>query len=302
METALPEIDDQWDFTDPALSEARFRALLTTASALGATDYATEARTQIARAQGLQRRFAAAHATLDAALAQLPEQPSRARVRYLLERGRVYNSSRKLAEARPLFHGAWEQARALSEDALAVDAAHMLAIIAPDEEKMTWNRAALDLALASAQPRARHWQGSLYNNIGWAQFDAGHYPDALAMFAESLRFEEASGSIQHARSARWSIGRVKRALGAIEEALAMQHALLQETKQGAEPDGFVYEELGECLLALGRGGEARPFFVKAYALLAPDPWLTEQEPARMERLKHLAASADANPPAIDHPR
>jgi electron transport complex protein RnfB len=54
---------------------------------------ALEIDTQIARALGLQRRFDAAHATLDAVSPGLAAVDPRVRVRYLLERGRAYNSS-----------------------------------------------------------------------------------------------------------------------------------------------------------------------------------------------------------------
>jgi hypothetical protein len=55
-------------------------------------------------------------------------------------------------------------------------------------------------------------------------------------------------------------------------------------------DGFVFEELGECLLALGRADEARPYFAQAYAELSQDEWLADNEPARLERLKALSVS------------
>ena len=56
--TDPPEIDDLWDYTDPAGSEARFRACLAQTEP-GSSAY-RELLTQIARAQGLQRNFAGA--------------------------------------------------------------------------------------------------------------------------------------------------------------------------------------------------------------------------------------------------
>src|SRR5262245_760200 len=102
------EIDKLWDFNDPATSEKRFRAL----------PPSPEVLTQIARAQGLQRKFDDAHKTLDAVI---PDSP-RVEVRYLLERGRVFNSSGKRDQARPLFLAAWEKANAAGLDDFAVDA------------------------------------------------------------------------------------------------------------------------------------------------------------------------------------
>ena len=67
--------------------------------------YRFELLTQIARSQGLQRRFDDAHATLDwveMVLNGLPETEAEGeaaavtpRIRHLLERGRVFNSSRR---------------------------------------------------------------------------------------------------------------------------------------------------------------------------------------------------------------
>ncbi|HEX8682227.1 MAG TPA: hypothetical protein VF707_07935 [Ardenticatenaceae bacterium] len=64
----------------------------------------------------------------------------------------------------------------------------------------------------------------------------------------------------------------------------MQQALLAEFEASGEQDGYVYEELGECLLALGRPEQARPYFARAYEEFSQDPWLVEQEPVRLQRL------------------
>ncbi len=64
-------------------------------------------------------------------------------------------------------------------------------------------------------------------------------------------------------------------------------ALHAEFEAEGEDDGYVYEEVGECLLALNRGEEARPYFSMAYKLLSQDSWLAEQEPERLARLSQL---------------
>jgi hypothetical protein len=45
--------------------------------------------------------------------------------------------------------------------------------------------------------------------------------------------------------------------------------------------------LGECLLALNRQAKAGPYFALAYDELSKDPWLADNEPARLERLRQL---------------
>jgi len=80
-----------------------------------------------------------------------------------------------------------------------------------------------------------------------------------------------------------------RSLGRVEEALTLQQELLREFEALGEQDGYVYEELAECLAALGRDDEARPYFARAYEALSRDPWLADSEPARLERLRTLGA-------------
>src|SRR5688500_12792231 len=120
------DFDSLWSYDDPAATEGRFREILPQAIESGDRGYHAELLTQIARTQGLQRQFADAHNTLDRALDILPQATARARIRYLLERGRVFNSSGEPENGRPLFMEAWDLARANGEDNLAVDAAHMV--------------------------------------------------------------------------------------------------------------------------------------------------------------------------------
>ena len=54
-----------------------------------------------------------------------------------------------------------------------------------------------------------------------------------------------------------------------------------------EIDGFVTEEIAECLLILGWKDEARPVFARAYAELSADDELGSREPDRLERLRML---------------
>lgn len=68
----------------------------------------------------------------------------------------------------------------------------------------------------------------------------------------------------------------------------MQELLLHEIEHDNMPsDGYVHEEIGENLLALGQKGNAAPHFKEAYTLLAADQWLPEAEPERIERLRLL---------------
>lgn len=276
------EFDHLWNYDDPATTESRFRELLPTTSDLSLR---VQLLTQIARAQGLQRSFDAAHQTLDEAQRLLHPDLTQATIRYLLERGRVFNSAGQPEQAGLLFHQAWEHARAAGEDFYAVDAAHMLGISEPPEQRLVWNLTALDLAEQTTDQRAQQWRGSLYNNIGWTYHEQGRYEQALEYFHKALAWREQSGSISEMLIARWCVARCLRSLGRLTEALAMQQALLNEYEQSGGHDGFVYEELAECLLALDDQAAAQPYFALAYVELRGDPWLADQEPDRLNRLK-----------------
>lgn len=277
------QLDRLWDYDDPAGSEARFRAALEQL-AIGGSLY-VETVTQIARAQGLQRQFEAAHSTLDT----LTAWPTlRSRLRYWLERGRVFNSSGERAQARDCFQTAFDLGQGTDEEFYTIDAAHMLAIAADSAESaLAWNEHALRLTNAASDPRARGWQASLANNLGWTYHDLGDYRRALDLFEQALAARRLQGDQTRIRIARWCVARAWRSLGRIAEALAWQRDLHAEWQANGSVDGYVLEEIGECLLLLNQAAAARPYFQQAYAILAQDDWLAAAEPQRLARLHQL---------------
>lgn len=283
----LPDFDTLWNFQDPAATETKFRELLPREAPL---DWELQLRTQIARTLGLQGKFAEAHAELDGVEERLTDGTKPARVRYLLERGRCFNSAKEPTKATPLFREAWDLARACGEPGRAVDAAHMLAIAEPDPaRKLAWNLEAMRYAEASKDERALRWLGALYNNIGWDYHAQGKYAEALEVHRKGWEWHRArdpgsTGTL----IAKWSVAKQLRCLGRADEALPMQRELLAEWEKRGEPDGFVEEEIGECLLLRGRPDEAAGHFRRAWELLQSETWIAEAEPARWERLRKLA--------------
>ena len=284
---SLDRLDELWDFGDAAASEARFSALRPRAEREGDGARLAELLSQIARAQGLQGRFENAEATLAEAEAALLPSDARGRVRLLLERGRIANTAGRDGRGAAHFRHAWERARSTGEDGLAVDAAHMLGIVEPPDEARAWNERAMELARSSDDPAARRWIGSLANNMGWARHDLGDDQSAIALFELSRDAFLTDGREDRARIARWSIARCLRSRGDVEAALALQRTLLDELDALGQSDGYVLEELGECLLVLGREADARPFFARAFAELSGDPAIRDDEPERLRRLASL---------------
>jgi tetratricopeptide (TPR) repeat protein len=278
------DIDAYWEYSDPAASETRFRALLPAARG----DERLEVLTQIARTYSLRRDFAQAHALLDEVEGQLASAGPAPRVRYLLERGRTFNSSSDKERARPLFVQAWEVASAHGLDGLAVDAAHMVPIVVGGSEGAEWTRRGVELARRSTDAKARALLPALLNNHAWNLHDEGRYGEALPVFREAEVVWLASGKQPQGRIARWSVARCLRSLGRFEEALAIQRALEQEWTATGAASGYVFEELAELLDATGRREEARPYFRRAAEELAKDDWLVKNEPQRLARLRERA--------------
>lgn len=283
----LPDFIALWDFNHPEETEKKFRDLLPEAKASGDVGYLAELLTQIARTYSLRDEFDTAHETLDEVEPLLSEKFPKARIRYLLERGRTFNSADKKTKARPLFLEAWNLGKTSVEDSLAIDAAHMMAIVEPPKEQMAWNLKALALAESSQDQKAKKWLGSLYNNIGWTHFDLKEYDKAMVVFEKAVEFRQAQSQLREIQIAKWSVGRTHRAIGDIASALKIQESLYKEIQEsGKEKDGFVFEELAECYLELNRP-EATSFFALAYEQLSKDKWFVENEPARIQRLKEL---------------
>jgi tetratricopeptide (TPR) repeat protein len=126
------ELRALWDFNDPAASERLFDSLLEA----GIEDRAV-VLTQKARAQGLQRRFDDARATLALARAFIEDEDSEAGVAYWIELGRLKNSMGNAMQARQHFQKALMYARWSGQECLEVDAAHMLGIV--ERARQAWS-------------------------------------------------------------------------------------------------------------------------------------------------------------------
>lgn len=290
---ALPQINSLWNYSEPQTSQLRFEHLIQKTNCQREQAYCLEALTQVARAQGLQAKFQAAHENLDRVRDQDFAGSKRVEVRYLLERGRLLNSAGQASLSVPLFKSAMKQAQDNDLDYFAVDAAHMLGIAAPPREQEFWTRRAIEMAERSSDRKTQNWRGSLYNNLGWTHHDNQRYNEALDIFAKNIAWHQARGSQTRSKIiAKWAYARTLRSLARHEEALTRMHQLMRESNAaGLAQDGYIYEEIAENLWALKRKAEARSYFAKAHALLSKDLWLSKNEPERVARLLQLSQAA-----------
>jgi len=276
--------------------EKNLRALLPQAKASADKSIYLQILSRIALAQALQKKFDDAHKTLDNAEKLLSDTDHLARVRILLERGRVFHQSGKVENAKPLFIQSFELGSKHQLDEHTIDAAHMIAIVVEmTEEKIKWNERAIALAENSDLPRGHAWLASLYNNIGQAYLEDKQYEKGLNIFKKAQKLREKEGYAPNIRVAKWSVARAMRLLSRFDEALSILLPLKEEydslTKTGdldmpmemlPSLRGLVYEELAEL-----HDAEAKLFARLAYEDLSKDEWFKKLEPERLERLKLL---------------
>ena len=179
------------------------------------------------------------------------------------------------------FEQAFEQARTSGEDVLAVDAAHMLAIVGDSE---AWTARAIAIASSSDDPDVRYWLGPLYNNVGWSRYGAGDAAGALEAFELALASRKRDDPRPYAREiARYAVGKALRALGRPDDAAgALEECLAWAADAGVE-DTYFHEELAEDYAALGRDADAREQARRALELTSD-----ADDPSRVRRLRELS--------------
>jgi tetratricopeptide (TPR) repeat protein len=286
-ESVLEEIDSLWDYSDPSGSERIFQRVLHGPNANNA-EFRAQVLTQIARCQILQRRMDDGHATLDQAGQILSDQTPIAHIRYRLERGRAWNDAGRLADATAAFIEAFQRAQTVNSDLLCVDAAHMLGVVPPHEVAVIWNQRAIAIAQRSADSRARQWIGTLFMNMGVNHQHLRQYLQAESAFVSALSAFEQIGNSPRIRLAKLCLSKNLRLSGELGKALSTSSKLLLEIQSENEPPGYAFEEIAECLLAMGRNEESASMFAQAYAALSAYSWFPPNENERLLRMKRLA--------------
>jgi tetratricopeptide (TPR) repeat protein len=280
---------------EPAAIEQRLLELRPPAATHPDSTITPRIESLIALSLAMQGKINEAFSSLDEA-EELPgaELPL-ARTRLRLERGRVFHQARRMVEARPWIVQAYRSACEAGLDYHAIDAAHMVAIVASDPvERIAWNRIAWDLAEATRDEKARAWRPVLLNNLGQAYVASGRFADALAAFQQCTRVARECGNPLIEMGARWGIARAKRSLGREAEALAIQQELLHEydrfEKEGILPAELVGMARGAVKeeLALLDPLRAREFAAAALLDLGVNTWFRDLEPARWAVLQERA--------------
>lgn len=292
----LESFDDLWALGDPIVIEKSFHELLPQAKKLQDPSIYLQILSQIALTQALQKKFDEAHETLNDAERFLSSDQDLARVRILLERGRVFQQADDIIKAKLSFIESYELSAKNQFDYHTINAAHMIAIVEDKvEDKIRWNQLALKLAQTTKEQRASLWLGSLYNNLGQNHLEARNFEEALVTFQEALIIREKEAYAPNIRVAKWAIARALRFLDRLKEAEAILFLLLEEYDALSDIGhldlpvemfkllrGYVYEELAELSQT-----KSQDYAKLAYDDLYEDGMFRKTEVNRLERLKQM---------------
>lgn len=291
---------DQLFTGNPVDIERNLSALLPEAEQRADKSIYLQILSQIALAQAMQQKFDIAHQTLDEAERLLEPHYQLAKIRLLLERGRVCHQSDKLDQALSFFIQSYDLSKLSPEfDFHTVNASHMVAIVKKHtEDKIEWNKRAINLAEQTKDERCYAWLGPIYNNLAQNYIEAEKYLEALQSFEKCKAHAEERGDQIVIRGALWGMGRALRGLNKLDQALDIQNDVLKEyekiSEQGLLPmeliyvgRGLVYEELAEIYFAKRSGEQSQKYARLAYEDLSKDAWMKKLYPKRIQRLLEL---------------
>ena len=205
------DVRDYWNFGDPVVSRAIFESLL---PSLTDRTEQLDVHAQIGRTYSLSGANQECLDYLKPVWDEGLALGGRAAASLMIEAGRAYRGLGMIQQARQGF----EDVSINGPDDLRVDALHMLALISEGDHVEYHNNKAIELARASKDEWARRWIGSLYNNMGWACFEAGEHDEALEYFESALLARYEFGQEERVSEAKWCIGHTLLALDRLKDA------------------------------------------------------------------------------------
>jgi tetratricopeptide (TPR) repeat protein len=261
-EFLLKQADETFNANRYDEAEGMYERARVSARDAGNLSVEIEATAQRARCNLTQDRFDSAKAWLDRAKAiAAPEQPS-GWARYLGVKGRWEWRNGRSEAAVPIFVEMYDFATAHKLYYHQVDAAHMVAIVAPLDQQEEWALKGIKDAEASSSTR---WLGPLWNNLGGTYCDLKRYDDAVNAYKEAREYHWRFGSEMNKFWADYSVGYALRLEGKFDEAMTWLSPCLAWAQRLGDHDaiGSTDEQIGDVMAARGNKKDALQYYQKA---------------------------------------
>ena len=210
-----------------------------------------EALAQLARVELQRGNLEKAAQWLAQAAERADESDPMGWSRYLGVKGRLEWRRDDLPRARATFERMYEFCLANALWGRAVDAAHMMAIVAESfEEQVAWGRRGIEMAEKSESYRLL---GPLWNNLAAAYYEHGDYDSALTAYRQAREYHWRYSGESAKLFADYHVGMTLRRLGRYEEAASWLRPVLAWAERLGDHSaiGQACEDLGEIALAGG---------------------------------------------------
>ncbi|MCC6575685.1 MAG: hypothetical protein IT462_18035 [Planctomycetes bacterium] len=218
----------------------------------------TEALAQVARAYLILDKKEEGEKWLEKARKAATKDEPKGWSRYLGVRGRFEWKSDKLDVAKKTFTEMYDFCNEQKLYDRAVDAAHMVALVATTDEKVEWAKKGI---AAAEKGKFDGWLGPLWNNLGWTYKEQKKYPEMLDALLKAREYHykgsnELSKLIADnavAQAYRLN-GKLKQARDLLTTTLATankRYAADSKNAENAEWVGWCEVEMGDLLAAEG---------------------------------------------------
>lgn len=211
----------------------------------------TEALAQLARTNLKQGEKEEGRVWLDQATLRADDSDPMGWSRYLGVRGRFEWQENDLTKARQTFEDMFEYCSSNALWSRAVDAAHMVAIVAESfEDQVIWGKRGIEIAEKS---ESENWLGSLWNNLAGSYYENSDFESALTCYEKAREYHWRFSGEKGKLFADYHVGMTLRNLKQYKKAASWLRPVLAwaERLDNHLAIGQACEDLGEIQIALG---------------------------------------------------
>ena len=250
----------------------------------------TEALAQCARMNLLLQNKETGRDLLSKASERADESDPMGWSRYLGVKGRFEWQDNDLTAARATFDRMYTYCTTNALWSRAVDAAHMIAIVADTpKQQIMWNYKGIEAAEKTDQEQ---WLGPLWNNLGTIYYDQGQYDSALTCFVKAREFHWRHSGEVAKLFADYHVGMTYRRMKQFDEAGKWLRPVLAwaERLGNHSAIGQACEDLGEAYVGLGKNADGLKLLKRArdeYKLEHWDEQLPDVYKALEKRIAEL---------------
>jgi tetratricopeptide (TPR) repeat protein len=262
-DSLLEVADEVFQSRDYAAALDKYKEVLETARREFNRPVEVEALAQMARMDLLLNKKEEGRAWLEEAGSKASESDPMGWSRFLGVKGRFQWQDNDLKTARETFETMYTYCTTNALWSRAIDAAHMIAIVAETpEDQITWGRRGIEAAEAGDYEK---WLGPLWNNLAATYYDIKQYDTALECYLKAREYHWHYSDETAKLFADYHVGMTYRYLGQYDEAGKWLRPVLAwaERIQNHSAIGQTLQDLGEIEIARKNKGEGLKMLKRA---------------------------------------